>query len=102
MGGDGGSIPTRRCLVKQKERKAVENPHAKRTSQNGYCQLSAQKLRKPIIASRQGKLYNREAVINHLLDHRGKTLKPGEVDKLPEIKVLKTDAFDVVLKEIRI
>jgi len=97
MGGDGGSIPTRRCLVKQKERKARENPHAKRASQNGYCQLSAQKLRKPIIASRQGKLYNKEAVMNHLVDHRGKPLKPGEVDKLPEIKSLKTDAFEVQL-----
>jgi len=99
MGGDGGSIPTRRCLVKQKERKARLNPYALRKSRNGFCQLSSQKLHKPVIASRQGKLYNKSAVIDHLLDHRGKTLKPGETDKLPEIKSLKTDAFDVILTD---
>ena len=77
MGGDGGSIPTRRCLVKQKPKKYKQNPTDARKSQNNFCQLSAVGLKKPIIASRLGKLYNKDAVLNHLIDNKNKILKPG-------------------------
>lgn len=99
MGGDGGSIPTRRCLVPDKKRIHKENPTDKRKSHNNYCQLSAVRLKKPIIASRLGKLYNKEAVIDHLIDSKNKTLKPGEVDKLPEIKSLKKDSYELILAD---
>lgn len=67
-GGDGGSIPTRRCLVKPRHHTIIKNPHDDNVNQYGYCQHSANKLKRPIVASRIGKLYNKDAVIEYLLD----------------------------------
>jgi len=86
-------------LVKQKARKFAEDPTDQRRSNNNYCQLSAEKLKRPIIASRMGKLYNKVAVINHIVDNKNRELKPGEVDKLPEIKNLKKDSYDLELTD---
>ena len=46
-----------------------------------------------------GKLYNKDAVLNHLIDNRNKELKPGEVDKLPEIKSIKKDSYEIILTD---
>merc|ERR1712168_316549 len=94
MGGDGGSIPTRRCLVKNKERQIIKDKRVQAASNYGYCQLSANRLKRPIIASRMGKLYNKDAVIEYLVD-RGKN-KDGD-DKLDGCKSLKYDFFEIKL-----
>jgi hypothetical protein len=99
MGGDGGSIPTRRCLVPDKKKIHKENPTDARRSQNNYCQLSATRLKKPVLCSKLGKLYNKDAVLNHLIDNKNKVLKPGEVDKLPEIKKIRIDAYELNLTD---
>lgn len=99
MGGDGGSIPTRRCLVPDKKKIHKENPTDARRSQNNYCQLSATRLKKPVLCSKLGKLYNKDAVLNHLIDNKNKVLKAGEVDKLPEIKKIRIDAYELNLTD---
>merc|ERR1712066_590682 len=87
-------ITTRRCLVKYKKRKLIENPHDKRASNYAFCQLSAHKLKRPIIASRMGRLFNKQDAIEYLLDRGGQEPKPGEVDKLPDNRNYKTTEED--------
>lgn len=76
MGNDGGSIPTRRELVKTSARapnstdlKEKQREHlAHRWSQ---CPVSHKALTKPIVSDYTGDLYNKDAIIQFLL--------PGEV-----------------------
>lgn len=72
MGNDGGSIPTRRELVKE----AARNPntselkatlHEAQTHAWTYCPLSNQPLAAPIVSDCAGTLYNKDAIITQLL-----------------------------------
>ncbi|KAI9891058.1 MAG: hypothetical protein M1814_003409 [Vezdaea aestivalis] len=72
MGNDGGSIPTRRELVKE----AAKNPTTSelketRQEQQAYnwsnCLLSNKRLTQPIVSDCEGRLYNKEAVLHFLL-----------------------------------
>lgn len=83
MGNDGGSIPTRRELVKSSAA-ALSTTQVKeiQTEQQEHywstCALSHQRLCLPVVSDSLGTLYNKDAVIDHLLDV-GK--EGGEVDK---------------------
>lgn len=72
MGNDGGSIPTRRELVKN----AARDPNTtelKATQQEAqthawtYCPLSSHPLVAPIVSDCAGTLYNKDAVLEQLL-----------------------------------
>ncbi|KAF4637783.1 hypothetical protein G7Y89_g300 [Cudoniella acicularis] len=72
MGNDGGSIPTRRELVKN----AARNPNTselKATQQEAqthawsYCPLSNRPLAAPIVSDCAGTLYNKDAILEQLL-----------------------------------
>jgi len=72
MGNDGGSIPTRRELVKN----AARNPNTSelkatqlesQTHAWTYCPLSQRLLSAPIVSDCAGTLYNKDAVLEHLL-----------------------------------
>jgi len=69
MGGDGGSIPTRRCLVKYKKKQNKKDAREENISRYGFCQLTANRLKRPIVISRLGKLYNKDAVLNFLVEY---------------------------------
>ncbi|KAL2012741.1 hypothetical protein VTN00DRAFT_266 [Thermoascus crustaceus] len=72
MGNDGGSIPTRRELV----REAARNPstsqikEAQREQQEHFwttCPLSHKPLTRPIVSDSVGNLYNKDAILKFLL-----------------------------------
>ena len=72
MGNDGGSIPTRRELVKE----AARNPNSSelkatlieaQTHAWTYCPLSNRPLTAPIVSDCAGTLYNKEAILEQLL-----------------------------------
>ncbi|PLN74847.1 DUF602-domain-containing protein [Aspergillus taichungensis] len=72
MGNDGGSIPTRRELV----REAAKNPstaqlkEAQREQQEHAwttCPLSHKQLMRPIVSDSAGNLYNKDAILKFLL-----------------------------------
>jgi hypothetical protein len=72
MGNDGGSIPTRRELVKN----AARNPNTSelkatqvevQTHSWAYCPLSNRPLVEPIVSDCAGKLYNKDAILEQLL-----------------------------------
>ena len=83
MGNDGGSIPTRRELVKSSAA-ALSTTQVKeiQTEQQEHywstCALSHEPLRLPVVSDALGTLYNKDAVIDYLLNV-GKT--GGEVEK---------------------
>lgn len=68
MGNDGGSIPHREDMIKEKpkERKRDQALHAHQKSR--ICSLSSQNLTKPIVADKIGNMFNKEAVLEALLN----------------------------------
>lgn len=71
MGNDGGSIPGRKDLVKEKDKeRKSENNDLMRQSQSRYCVLTKEPLKKPVVGDKLGFLYNKEALIQALLDKR--------------------------------
>lgn len=73
MGNDGGSIPTRRELVRQSA-KDPSTTQIKETQQEKlehywqHCALSQKPLALPIVSDSTGNLYNKDAVLEKLLD----------------------------------
>ncbi|KAI6220165.1 Replication termination factor 2 [Aphelenchoides besseyi] len=78
MGADGGTIPKRCELIrKKKEPEKVDKVEAN-AAKYKTCQLSNQPLKRPIVACRYGRLYNKEAILEGLLN---KTLASNELTK---------------------
>ncbi|KAJ8496001.1 hypothetical protein ONZ45_g12630 [Pleurotus djamor] len=62
MGNDGGSIPDRRDLAEQADK-------ANQTRARWFfCALSKRRLEEPIVSCSLGKLYNKDALLEYLLD----------------------------------
>jgi len=71
MGNDGGSIPDRRDLVRNKP-KAEQADKANQTRALWFfCALSKRKLQEPVVSCALGKLYNKDTIIEYLLDKSG-------------------------------
>uniref|UniRef100_A0A8P0NDW4 Replication termination factor 2 n=2 Tax=Canis lupus familiaris TaxID=9615 RepID=A0A8P0NDW4_CANLF len=81
MGCDGGTIPKRHELVKgpkkvekvwhsrgEEDIEYYVDKDAELVAQWNYCTLSQEILRRPIVACELGRLYNKDAVIEFLLD----------------------------------
>ncbi|XP_006018250.1 protein RTF2 homolog [Alligator sinensis] len=68
MGCDGGTIPKRHELVKGPRKVEKVDKNAELVARWYYCALSQEKLTRPIVACELGRLYNKEAVIEFLLD----------------------------------
>ncbi|KZF22873.1 DUF602-domain-containing protein [Xylona heveae TC161] len=72
MGNDGGSIPTRRELVKEASRNPTTSQvKESQSEQQEYhwttCPLSHRPLALPVVSDSSGKLYNKDAVLESLL-----------------------------------
>ncbi|KAI5303819.1 hypothetical protein KEM56_007158 [Ascosphaera pollenicola] len=72
MGNDGGSIPTRRELVKQAARNPTtselkENLHQQLEYRWTTCALSRKELMPPIVSDSGGNLYNKDSILRALL-----------------------------------
>ncbi|XP_062460001.1 replication termination factor 2 isoform X2 [Pezoporus occidentalis] len=68
MGCDGGTIPKRHELVKGPRKVEKADKNAELVAKWHYCALSQEKLRRPIVACELGRLYNKDAIIEFLLD----------------------------------
>ncbi|PFH45981.1 hypothetical protein AMATHDRAFT_70816 [Amanita thiersii Skay4041] len=92
MGNDGGSIPDRRDLVRNKP-KAEQADKANQTRARWFfCALSKKKLQEPVVSCALGKLYNKDALIEFLLDRTaygdGEDIC-GHIRSLKDVKTLK-------------
>ncbi|MBW0467449.1 hypothetical protein O181_007164 [Austropuccinia psidii MF-1] len=68
MGNDGGSIPKRDDLVKTRVRTIKLDEQEKQSTKWRECSLSKRPLEEPIVSDKLGKLYNKSAMIEFLLD----------------------------------
>lgn len=92
MGNDGGSIPDRRDLVKSKP-KAEQADKANQTRARWlFCALSKRQLQEPVVSCALGKLYNKDSIIEYLLDKSaygdGQEIC-GHIRSLKDVKTLK-------------
>lgn len=68
MGCDGGTIPKRHELVKGPKKVEKVDKNAELAAKWKYCALSQERLKRPIVACELGRLYNKDAIIEYLLD----------------------------------
>ena len=69
MGNDGGSIPKRSEVVKQKKRNQVDvDKQAKNFAKSSLCAMSKEPLRSSVVACKRGLLYNKMHLIKRLLE----------------------------------
>ncbi|KAJ3228342.1 hypothetical protein HDU81_006232 [Chytriomyces hyalinus] len=92
MGNDGGSIPKRHELVTLKAKAERPDKDSQTEARWQRCALSKEPLREPIVACRLGRLYNKESVIEHLMDRTkfgdGDEIA-GHLQSLKDVVVLK-------------
>ncbi|KAI5282180.1 hypothetical protein KEM54_002916 [Ascosphaera aggregata] len=99
MGNDGGSIPTRRELVKQSARNPTitelkENLHQQLEYRWTTCYLSHKELIPPIVSDSAGFLYNKDSVLRALLpgedvESNSEEILGGRVKSLRDIVEVK-------------
>ncbi|KAF8741337.1 hypothetical protein RHS02_03472, partial [Rhizoctonia solani] len=92
MGNDGGSIPDRRDLVRTKAKAEQADKNNLILAAWFFCALSKRPLQEPIVSCVLGKLYNKDAMIEFLLDRTsygdGEEIC-GHVKSLKDVKQLK-------------
>ncbi|CAA7266372.1 unnamed protein product [Cyclocybe aegerita] len=92
MGNDGGSIPDRRDLVRSKPKAEQADKANQVRAKWFFCALSKRKLQEPVVSCALGKLYNKDAIIEYLLDKSaygdGETIC-GHIRSLKDVKTLK-------------
>jgi len=110
MGADGGSIPKRCELVRQAKQPPTTTTLQKNARQDKWrqCALSHAELSEPIVADRLGRLYNKDAMIQALLqrkleektftedNQKGEGLITHKLGPIGHIQSLK-DLFDLSL-----
>uniref|UniRef100_T1E1C2 Replication termination factor 2 n=1 Tax=Cupiennius salei TaxID=6928 RepID=T1E1C2_CUPSA len=88
MGCDGGTIPRRDELVRTKKKPEQKDKNAETVAKWKHCAISQDPLHKPIVACELGKLYNKESVLEHLLNKDNSTEVAGHIKKLSDVKEL--------------
>jgi hypothetical protein len=88
MGGDGGSIPGRQDLVRLKKRKQVAEKNEELAAIWRHCAISQEQLRLPIVACEKGRLYNKETLLEFLLEKQESEVA-SHVSSLKDVKELK-------------
>jgi len=68
MGCDGGTIPKRDELVRTKRKSEQKDKNAELMAKWQFCAISSNKLVEPVVSCELGRLYNKEAIIEYLLD----------------------------------
>merc|ERR1712029_948116 len=91
MGCDGGTIPTRDELVKTAKRPEQKDKDSVRLYKWRHCALTQEPLDKPVVACELGRLYNKEAIIEKLLNAKseGKTSESNTADHIKSLKDVK-------------
>ncbi|GJJ08035.1 hypothetical protein Clacol_002242 [Clathrus columnatus] len=92
MGNDGGSIPDRRDLVRTKAKAERADKNNQTIARWFFCALSKLPLQEPVVSCALGKIYNKDSVLEYLLDKSlyGDGAKIcGHVRTLKDVKTLK-------------
>ena len=84
MGGDGGSIPKRIELVQQKKKPEAKDKDAANMAKWRHCALKHDTLRQPVVVDSYGLLYNKDAILEYLLDRGSFEHGPTYIKKLKD------------------
>ncbi|KAJ1670558.1 Replication termination factor 2 [Coemansia sp. RSA 25] len=90
MGNDGGSIPRRNEMVREKKQDEKTDRKNQAIALNYFCALSKQQLQEPIVGDELGRLYNRESVLEYLLDRSAFGDGHSICDNVQSLKDVKT------------
>jgi len=101
MGCDGGTIPKRHELVRLKQKAEVKDKDSDRATLWTLCSLTSVPLSEPVVACQLGRLYNKDAVIEYLLDKESQLEKMAHVKNLKSISTLKLSANTVWNKKTK-
>lgn len=105
MGCDGGTIPTRDELVRLKKKPEQRDKDGHRLYKWQHCAITQEPLRKPVVACELGRLYNKESVIELLLnkDRSNAPSNTQHLEKLKdvvELQLTANPAFDAHKKSV--
>ncbi|KAF8525264.1 DUF602-domain-containing protein [Hysterangium stoloniferum] len=105
MGNDGGSIPDRRDLVRNKPKAEQADKHNQMIARWFFCALSKRPLQQPIVSCPLGKLYNKDAILEYLLNKSDvKTLRlthnPAPISNTTDAEQRPQFACPLTLKEM--
>ncbi len=89
MGNDGGSIPKRIDLVKEKAKEIKKDTLTINQNRSRYCAISNSKLQAPIVGCKLGYLYNKEALLSCLIN-KAVPSTFSHISKLKDVKDLVT------------
>ncbi|CAF0843781.1 unnamed protein product [Didymodactylos carnosus] len=88
MGCDGGTIPKRDELVRKKKKPEKKDKNAANMAKWRHCSLKHDLLKRPIVSCGKGLLYNKDAVIEYLLDRMKFENGPSHIKNLRDIREL--------------
>ena len=88
MGCDGGTIPTRDELVRLKKKPEQKDKNSELIAKWKHCAITQEQLRQPIMACELGKLYNKESILEFLID-KSKFEGPSGFDHIRGLKDVK-------------
>jgi hypothetical protein len=88
MGCDGGTIPRRDELVRMKKKPEQKDKDQERAAKWKNCALTQEPLQSPIVACELGRFYNKDSVIEFLLD-RSKFIGAVRCDHIKGLKDIK-------------
>lgn len=89
MGCDGGTIPKRDELVRQKQKPETKDKNAANMAKWRHCALKHDTLQLPIAMDAYGLLYNKDALLEYLLDRSKFEHGPTYIKKMKDFKELK-------------
>eukprot|EP01017_Pseudomicrothorax_dubius_P033826 TRINITY_DN4568_c0_g1_i4.p1 TRINITY_DN4568_c0_g1~~TRINITY_DN4568_c0_g1_i4.p1 ORF type:complete len:251 (-),score=79.89 TRINITY_DN4568_c0_g1_i4:550-1302(-) len=89
MGNDGGSIPGRKDLVREKPKEVKVDDTVLARSKGQLCSMTKERLKTPIAMCRTGLLYNKESVLKALLEKN----IPNQFDHIKKLKDIRTVKF---------
>lgn len=98
MGNDGGSIPTRRELVKEaaKDKTTTQVKEVQHEQQEYYWTtdpISREPLTQPVVSDSSGKLYNKSTILEYLVESARKedadTITQGAIKSLKDVVEVK-------------
>ncbi|GAU99778.1 hypothetical protein RvY_10730 [Ramazzottius varieornatus] len=88
MGNDGGTIPRRIELVREKKRVQKVDKDAEVAAKWKYCQISQEPLRPPVMADDLGRLYNKDSVLQHLIEKKSSAGVAEHIKSMKDVKEL--------------
>jgi hypothetical protein len=88
MGCDGGTIPKREELVRTKKNKEKNAKEIENAAKWNNCHLSQENLQTPIVTDMMGYLYNKDTLIEYLLERSKYEAGPSYIKTLKDVKEL--------------